>query len=242
MRTRILFIPLLATLLNIEGAADQQLLFQQANDLYHAGNYTEALDRYGKINPKGHATWYNMGLCQKQLGTIAEARACFERARYGAGYYALKEIDTQIEQLRPSDNNASPTWYAQIYSIMLRATQAMPPLAPQLLFLVTWYLLFIIWLWYRRRPTIAHIALLLLLVPIIATTYRRQRDTIGIIACGGGSLHTGPGDSFRTVCAIAEGDSVVVQEKHSGWYKIGHAQRIGWLPEKEIVLVTPEQT
>ena len=224
-------------------AHDKEMLFLQANDLYHAGKHADALARYEQVSPKGSATWYNMAASHHALGNIPEAIACLKQARHGASYRQLRRIDGEIIALRAhGESPLEQSWSAWLSENVLRGVQAAPPLALQLLFLLVWYLTLIPWIRTRQRPRHAQLALLMLLAPAIWATYTHQRTLTGVIASGGGSLYVGPDDKFRKLCSIAAADDVVIRGQQAGWYKVSYANRSGWIPQKELVVVTAEQT
>jgi len=222
---------------------EQHTLFLQANALYQGGYHAAALEHYERITPKGPATWYNMGACHHAQGNIPEAIACFKRARYGASYQQLRRIEERITFLRaPEQALPEVPWYVVLGRVLLRCTRTTPPLVLQLLFLLLWYVTFIPWIRTRRRPRYTQLALVALLAPAILATYTHQHAVTGIVTTGGGSLYTGPADNFRKLCTIAAADDVVIRGQQPGWYKVCYANRTGWMPEKELMLVTPEQS
>jgi len=222
---------------------EDHTLFLQANKLYQSGYHAEALERYERISPKGPSTWYNIGICHQAQGNTAKAVACFKRARNGASYRQLRRIDERVAQLRTPEQSAHDmTWYARLPLMMLRGVYAAHPLVLQLLFLLLWYLIFIPWILTGKRPRYTQLTLIVLLAPAILATYTHQHTVTGVVAAGGGSLYAGPAENFRKLCTIAAADDVVIRDQQPGWYKVCHANRTGWMLEKELMLVTSEQS
>lgn len=79
MRLVYIFVFLMSTL----SFAQNETLFERANDLYNAGNYTEALDKYTSILDSGEhsaALYFNMANAHYKLNHIAPSIYYYEKA------------------------------------------------------------------------------------------------------------------------------------------------------------------
>jgi len=222
---------------------DDHTRFLRANTFYQVDRPQDALEQYVQIPNKGHAVWYNMALCHKRIGNYIEAISCFMHARRGAGFIQQREIDMHIAQLQKERGITPDKSQSQRFiTPIMHAAHTIPPVALQLLFLLLWYLTLIPSAWVRKRIRSTQLILLCLLAPLLVATYTHQNTTTAVVSPGGSTLFVGPNEAFRTICSLKEGEELTVRDQRTGWYKVCQAGTTGWVPEKNIVVITPEQT
>ncbi len=223
-------------------AINNQETFLQANQLYTKGEYAHALVKYKAISKKGPAVWYNMGNCHYQEGNKADALVCWRRAQKNGQYATCVDSDHNIQQLLRERGQLSDSgvWGRSIRWLQHRGA-CMPLLLFQMLFLVSWYLVWLCWRWRKRYAVLVCLIGFSLLVSMsmvaLAVKYTAHKDCCAVVRVDGTPFLSGPDRQYHAHDTLAQADLVVVHEARQDWYKVAHNGTVGWVTADAIIKV-----
>lgn len=230
---RKIFITLLITTVFSLSAKERSLdLFAQAHSAFEQGDVDQAIEKYVAIPDKGPAVWYNLGNCYYQKNDHARAIVCWQRSLPGASWKQYGDVQHNINTVSQSLGIKKPD--SLIDMLIDRAAHTVPIWFVQWLFIISWWLLFILF-WYRQRIhffyTMLSIALaFLILSGIIAwVQFKHTTQNRGIVVTKNLALHAGPNHGYHGLGNVAYADTVALLEHRDGWYKVAKNDATGWV-------------
>lgn len=233
MKSTFLFL-LFFTLHSLVHAQNNQEVFLQANQAYEQNDFKQALQLYDSITYKGAAVWYNMGNCYYALENFVDALVYWRRAQQQFEPKVYHAAEPNIGIL------ADKTGYTQSPSLIDRLKKLSVHgslLIWQLVFLIIWVLLFILFKFKRRLLLLAANSCAVVLLAILLTVkYNDMTRHYGIIN-DDASLFIGPGEHFSAQAKLPKMHEVVVGKKVAGWYNVAYADGSGWVPVDKVSLI-----
>lgn len=251
MKRLLIILPLLTSLLaalplgaqNASSAA--QPVFEQANQLYAAGEYAQAADLYGQClqgtdRKSRAAVWYNLGNARFKQGELAQAILAYERClRLQPGHKDAK-YNLEIARSRITDNLTDNTsFFFSAWMRSLRDTLAEPVWTWMSVILFVLFLagilLFALSGNVVLRKTAFHIAWVALMLSVIACCNAgslHHRDTNraeAIITQGVLNAKASPDRSGTDLFTLHEGTKVTVTETLGEWCNIRVGNNEGWV-------------
>lgn len=234
----------LVSFLCVNAQSSEQSLFDQANSLYKAGKYEQALELYNKIPEKTAALYYNMGNCAYKLKQTGYALLHWRRAERDWSLCNRAELLDNILLLKLEKIKCVVNPHRLVMSKLVMWTnsliKAVPALFFQLIFLIMWLLLFLfIRPLYRKRCTITLALLTMCSVGsglFLAFKYNFMNREYGVIVKDV-ALTSGPGENFTTLGQLAQATEVVIQKQSGNFYKIKHKLQSGWVAKDGLEIV-----
>lgn len=212
---------------HIVHSTHDDILFDQASQLYHQGAYEQALQELQQVEQKNAAVWFNMGNVAYALNDHLHAYLYWLRAQEHGNARIFDIATYNITQLQ--DSFVEPTsalynwlWWLSKYSLLW-----------QLICLLLWYLL--LYLLYAQRKTTYKALLcsiLLFLVGPIIVAYRVQTPRCMIMQDA--AVYNGPNRSFYQIAQLPLGKLVMIKDCAQEWCKISFDGNIGWI-EQQVV-------
>ncbi len=230
----IIFLIVTVTQLRAETA---QKLFVRAGRAYNSGDFKKALEMYQAMNAKGPGVWFNIGNCFFALQNYPQAIVSFKRAQREAPSALVRAIDQHMQasyqQLgKQNDQN----WFL---STIEPWAYISPPFLYQLLFLISWYALWLVII--RRRKIRFHLfflitlfLLLMLFGSILLVHY--YAHTKGIVIKES-RLLAGPHEQYDVLKDLFLLEDVRITEARKDWYKVTTQNHTGWVPARFIETV-----
>ena len=233
-------------------ASARRKLLDEANQLYQAQRYQDAIERLKKLAASttwaNSAVFYNLGNAYFRLQRYGQALAAYRRAQRLRPHDEdlLHNIQLVYQKTGHSDESTR-AWQTRLlfwyHLLNLR----------QLFWLAFFSLAFAFFLWallLRReektgglRWWAAAVTLLalLLLGSLGVKHYNEEILQTGIITKNRVTARSGYGDSFEALFILQEADEVVLRERTAGWVRIEIRQddpkekrkilRSGWIPD-----------
>ncbi len=212
-------------------AQNEGELFLQANQLYAQNDYVKAHDMYEKINNKGHAVWYNMGVCNYQLKNWANARLCWERARNGASQRGLRDIQRNqqlLDQQLNSDEQSGSFKVVNTLSIFIESSSL---LFLQLLLLILLYCFFFL----SRRRMVGFFYVFCLGIAVCTASlfvikkYSVLNKIPAVVMQSKVSMYAGPDVRYHVIDNLVLARVVYVKQQLDDWYKVSSGEKTGWV-------------
>jgi len=241
---RQILLTLILCLSVVLGTAQNSTLFEQATEFYNKGEYTKAIENYGKILENGEHSaelYFNLGNCHYKLNAIGPSILYYEKA------LLLKPNDKEIlnnlgyaQNMRLDAVEEMPkTEIAQLYLGLVNFLSfdqwAYLAVALTLLFVLAYLAYF-----FLRPATQKRIALissmfsLVLGALCVLLAYLQfqefKHDNPAIIFSKEVKISSEPNTNSEVVFMLHEGTKVNVEEEFNDWSKIKIADgQTGWL-------------
>lgn len=234
------------------GTAQNGALFKQATEFYNKGEYTKAIENYGKILENGEHSaelYFNLGNCHYKLNAIGPSILYYEKA------LLLKPNDKEIlnnlgyaQNMRLDAVEEMPkTEIAQFYYGLVNFfsfDQWAYIAVALILFFVLAYLAY----FFLRPATQKRIAFIssvfamvlgVLCVLLAYLQYQEfKNDNPAIIFSQEVKISSEPNSNSEVVFTLHEGTKVKVLDQLGEWKKIQLADgQTGWLPKESIRLL-----
>ncbi|MGB5371686.1 MAG: tetratricopeptide repeat protein [Flavobacteriaceae bacterium] len=232
--------------------AQNDVLFEQANQAYNEGNYDKAVGDYLDILGKGEhsaALYYNLGNSYYKLNKIAPSIYYYEKA------LLLTPNDAEIKNnlayaqnmtldaIEPMPEMGFSTFYRNLTGMLSFDQWAYTAVLFMMLF-VGLYIAFY-YFRYATRKRIAFILSMLSLLLSMATTafaylqYEAfQNDRPAIVFSSEVEIKSEPNNRSQGVFMLHEGAKVNVLEDLDDYHKISIADgKTGWVPKESIKLL-----
>ncbi len=222
---------LLATVVQLNAESSQKL-FVQAARVYNVGSFKKALEMYQGMNEKGPGVWFNMGNCFFALQKYPQAIVAFKRAQRGAPSALLRAIDQHMHaSYRQLGKQNDQNWFLATIEPW---AYIFPPFLYQLLFLISWYAL---WLVIMRRQKIrfhvffliAFSLLLMFFGSVLLVHYDAHIYAKGIVIKES-KLFAGPHEQYDALKELSLLEDVRITEARKDWYKVTTQNQTGWVP------------
>ena len=229
---------LLATVVQLHPETAQKS-FVHAGRAYNTGSFKKALGMYQAMNEKGPGVWFNMGNCFFALQNYPQAIVAFKRAERGAPSALLKAIDQHMHvSYRQLGKQKDQNWFL---STIESWAYMFPPFLYQLLFLISWYALWLVII--RRQKIRFHLfflttlsLLLMLFGSILLVHYYAHIYTKGIVIKES-RLFAGPHEQYDVLKELSLLEDVHITESRKGWYKVATQNQTGWVAAGSIETV-----
>lgn len=220
--------------------------FLSANELYKKGDYTQALEHYRHIAHKSPHVFYNMGNCAYKLNKLGYALLYWRKAEHNWGLFGRDELLNNIalvrKQLTQEKAEKKISSIKKISeSLSVRTTsfiKALPLLWFQLAVLLLWLFLFLYLRYLHKRGKMLVIALLFCFqaasAGMLVLKYSINLRRYGVVISKQAILRAGPGDTYKILGELAQGDEVLITKQSDNFYKITTHGTIAWVSEKEL--------
>ncbi|WP_420401248.1 SH3 domain-containing protein [Flagellimonas sp.] len=229
--------------------AQNSALFKQATEFYNKGEYTKAIENYGKILENGEHSaelYFNLGNCHYKLNAIGPSILYYEKA------LLLKPNDKEIlnnlgyaQNMRLDAVEEMPkTEIAQFYYGLVNFFSfdqwAYLAVALILLFVLAYLTYFFLrHATQKRIAFISSVFALILGVMCVLLAYLQyqefKNDNPAIIFSQEVKISSEPNSNSEVVFTLHEGTKVKVLDQLDEWKKIQLADgQTGWLPKESI--------
>ena len=227
---------------SIFSAQQEDENFIRGNQLFAAGNYAQACDAYEKIDSKGFAVLYNMGLSYLNQDNYAQAIICSKRAEKQADFAQLTQLYEFLDCMhRHIDPDYVPNWYEQLALFLKKCILSISMLLMQILLLIVILSLMICWYqrWYpmNSKALLCMVFFYLVVVGIWWYKTNMMQQQIGVVTKDLISVFAGPDESFYKKSELHHADEVVVVGFQQEYYQVKAQQVIGWIHNNDIELV-----
>jgi len=219
-------------------------IFVSANNLYHQGEYQQALDGYTTLLSNGiqhSALYFNIGNSYYKLGEIGKAILFYKRAKkldawdqdieFNLSFARSNRIDQLKELSRP-----------KFVELILRPIYKVSPNLSLLSASAMYFLIFVILsisLFFKKH--ILKQMALALLVPLIffiissSVNINRINQREGVLLKQEGNVMSGPSPDYTLVFTIHEGMEFRILEERKDWARILLPNGMeGWLQTEGI--------
>jgi tetratricopeptide (TPR) repeat protein len=213
-------------------AADQQRLFQEANQAYSGGDFRQAIALYEEVLTShgfSVSVLFNLGNSYAQAGQVGRAVLSYERGLRLAPDDADLQGNLQLLR-REKGLFAEPPQGWQPFLLLSLDRWALIALTA-LLLLSLWRLAALKNPWARRyHLSISLFCLAVLLVATTATAVRYRSFNPSVVIADDARLLLSPFPSAASVGAIQEGRLMVVEKSHGDYlYVADENGRRGWM-------------
>lgn len=222
---------------------DSQEIFVQANSLYKAGKFEQAIDLYKSIPDKSAYAYYNLGNSAYQLEKYGFAMLYWRKAEKLWGFFNRDELIDNITLLQEKirilnsgiEKKRSPITlsFIKIKNVIMSWLRSFPLILLQFFFLLLWLFLFIYlrFLFKKRQKLV--IATLFGFIAffgiILAARHNIESRTYGVITNRSTPMRSGPGESFQTLINLNQAQEVVIQKESGNFYKVKIFWQTGWI-------------
>jgi tetratricopeptide (TPR) repeat protein len=226
---------------NLITSAQDAENFVKGNHFFTTGRYELACDAYQKIENKGFAAQYNLGLSYLHQDKRGQAILACKRAEKHANFKELTQLYELFDCMhRQIDPDYVPTWYDLLAIFVKKCILSISMLLLQIVLLFTIVVLMICW--YRRWLKINKRFLCMAFFSILLLTASRYKtdmleQQIGIVTKNLIPVFAGPDDSFYKKAELHESDAVTIIGSQSRYYQVQVQQVVGWIHDYDIELV-----
>jgi tetratricopeptide (TPR) repeat protein len=216
--------------------------FARGNHFFSTGRYTQACDAYQKIENKGFAVLYNLGLSYLNQGKLSHAILYSKRAEKQASFKELTQLYEFFDCMhRQVDPDYVPGWYEQLAIFLKKCILSISMLLIQLILFIALILLIICWYkrWYpmNLKALICGVLFYILLISIWCYKTNMMQQRVGIVTKNLIYVFAGPDESFYKKAELHEADEVDIVNSQQGYYQVKAKQTIGWIHDNDIELV-----
>lgn len=234
------------------GKAEAAMMWQQANEAYTKGNYTDALAIYDRLEKEvgvSASLYYNIGNCYFKENRLGKAILYFNRAqRLDPSNEDIAHNLAVANALTSSKINEVPKFF--LYSWLERGVNIMGSdswAQLSIIFLAVLLSMLIAFLLSRKSNrrkitfTIGIVALAITLLAGLASTYQRNvqlSDEHGVIMNNAVAVKSSPDDSGKDIFVLNDGVKVEIKEQVGKWSKITIASGdTGWVITSNIEII-----
>ena len=230
-------------------ADDNQLLIEEANNLYNQNEYEQAATLYQKVIENGYEApelYYNLGNTYFKLNNMPQAILNYEKARKLAPADDNILFNLSIANNRIVDKIETVPeafyarwWKSLVYAFSLDAWGwiSLTVFGLTILMLLVFLLSNIVWL---RKASFWSGIIFLILFGVSFLLARQKhtsfsRDHQAIVFTPTVTIKSSPTDSSIDLFVIHEGTKVQLTDHVGDWYEITIANgSVGWLKEEDI--------
>lgn len=236
----------------------------EANQLYEAGNYADAVRAYEALVVSGiedPVLYYNLGNAQLRLGAVGEAIASYRRAqrlaprdqeiaanlRIARGRTQDLIVPTETVENSETENDVTENGVTAFFNGRFTPDRWLSANESAILALGLWLFLGLLVVGVRvfpvLRPPFAYsIGLLLLLLVLslmpLAMHLNAQRHPAAVVITPEIHVRSGPGDNYLTAFTLHDGAEVTVLEERAIWLRIALPGELqGWAPKADFVVI-----
>lgn len=226
--------------ISAEKQSNDQEIFLQANELYRNGEIEKALQLYHSVNKKNASVLLNIGNCYYHTNKYIDALVYWKRAQKFMESLTYTMADEYSKLIRHNkENTQNMSWYMHVKNWFAWIATRFSLLTWQLLFLLTWFALWIGYYCVRKFRWVFILlccSVLICTATIIYVWYQRLTFRFAI-ALQNESVHIGPNTQFSTCGHLQEFDEVVIVKQNDSWYKISNNNVMGWVPADSLKVV-----
>jgi tetratricopeptide (TPR) repeat protein len=245
---------LLVCCFSLLGFSQNNTAFEQANALYNAGKYTEAIDTYESIlNSDVHSTelYFNLGNANYKLNNIASSIYYYEKAlllspddkdiENNLGFAKNMTIDAidRVPKVGFSRliNNIVNTFSTDIWAKIA--------VVGVILFVLLFLMYHFSYTTYRKRIAfVTSVISLFVACFSVAMAFQKEdlvkKDNPAIVFVQESRGKSEANQTSEEVFRLHEGTKVQVLESYEDWKKIQLSDNsIGWIPSEDIKLLKP---
>lgn len=220
---------------------DDTTLFLRAKELCSQELYQDAFNVFQRIENKGFAVFYNMGLCSLRQNKKVEALLAFKRAEKKAQSYKEYTLIQDIIDFVYGKEKENRSWYDQIAVFCKKSILSTSILLFQILILFGLIFLMICWYkrWYKKHKVSSGIVLLFWLVMYGMYFYKVDEITKqqAVVIQEVASIYSGPDSSFHKKFDLEQSQLVDIIGELHGFLKIKVDNHIGWIESQSVELV-----
>ena len=215
--------------------------FAKGNHFFTTGRYELACDAYQKIENKGFAVQYNLGLSYLHQDKRGQAILACKRAEKQASYKELTQLYDLFDCMhRQIDPDYVASWHEQLAIFVKKCILSISMLLLQILLL--FFIVVLMICWYRRwfkinKRFLYMIFLSILLFSIWWYKTDMMQQRIGMVTKNMISVFAGPDDSFYKKAELHESDAVTIIGSQPGYYQVQVQRVVGWIHDYDIELV-----
>lgn len=225
---------------NFNSGQPDQEKFLMANKLYNEGNFADAFNTYDCMAFKGFEILFNMGNSLYKLNKYSYAIAYWTKARKYASFEDFSKVENNIDQAyKKLEREKKYSLFGKIIKFSVRYLSLFSLFMLQLIFLISWYLIVLIW---KKLIAKHHVILVLLFVingftfSCILIKYFSQTKKYAIIV-EQSKIFAGPDKTYHTLGIIDLTNEVKIIENKNQWTKISANNLVGWVPDNVLVTV-----
>lgn len=221
--------------------------FLYANELYKKGDFSEALKQYNHITYKSPHVFYNMGNCAYQLNKFGLALLYWRKAEINWGLFGRDEVLHNIELVKAklfADKNTVKKESlplrvgSYIFSHFTSFIKGLPLLLFQIAVLLMWLIL-LLYIRSLHRKNLRLLLMSLIFMQLTTTSmllvkYYVIHKRYGVVITKQALLRAGPGETYKNLGELSQGDEVVIQKTSDNFYKITTNGITAWVSEKEV--------
>lgn len=241
MLKKIIFSCILFAVCFAQSEQEHQSLLLQAQEHFIHGHYQDAYNLYQSLPEKGFVVFYNMGLCCLRQNKKAEALICFKRAEKQATSYKQFTMIDRLIELNEGKEPVDKKWYEQFAIFARKCILAIPILLFQLIVLLGFIFLIIIWYmqWYRKRIVVSCLFLIVWLGIYCLSLYKINfiQQLYAVVIRESVPVFAGPDNSFYKKSDLSGSQLVAIIDQKNEYYKIKSGNFVGWVDCHTIELV-----
>jgi tetratricopeptide (TPR) repeat protein len=223
--------------------------FKEANALYDAGKFADAIAAYEKIKPKSAHVLYNLGNAYYRDGQLGQALLRYERAQWLAPRDPdiLANLKFTEQRLGVDTVNAAPNTVRRFLESAAFSRTIDEWSAYELISLWAMALAIGAGTWGRKARTvslsIAAVCFALLLASASALAYRvhdRRASPRAIVLANDTAARFAPLPDSTAHFKLAEGTKVAIRENRGQWLYIERADgQQGWVSANAVARIEP---
>lgn len=232
--------------LNAAPAANISSGFDAANRLYEQGKFTEAVAAYEKLLESGAvspAIYFNLGNAFYKAGKIGNAIAAYRKAELSAP----RDPDVRANLRFVRDQIEGPTsppgrWERWLGRLTLNEWAVLVSVSFWL------WLCFLAAIQFRPawRPSLRTLTLLSgsatgILGACLAAALLVDSAKTAVVVTQEAVVRNGPLAQSPTAFVVHDGAELKILDRKNGWYKVSAANRIGWLKQHQVVVLSRKE-
>lgn len=228
-------------------ANDPMALFQEANELYKANEFSKAIEKYESIETQGYRSpelYYNLGNAYHKLNQPGKSILNYERALLIATAENRSDIENNLQLVRenlPDEIETLEPFFLKKWKNNLRRIASSNGWS--IIGLLSFWLAiggFVVWLRgkSRRQKKLGFVAGVTILLFSSLPFYMaidsfsvEKNNDLAIIMSRETSLRSAPDEVSNAIFLLHEGTSVELLDQIGAWYKVKLLNgEQGWLP------------
>jgi len=221
-------------------AQTAQEIFLQANNYYDEKEFSQAVATYQKLETKDAGILYNLGNSYYMLEDYTNALVSWRQAECQAPSKMLASIEHNIAAAEEKLGITNTKSYKEIFWRVLASLSMM---WLQILFLFSWFALFLFIKKYNCGTKYIRFSLTLLLVlmvscgTILIMKYHSLAQHKGIVMKSNVSLFAGPDEQYHVLSPVDQASCVNIIEQRNAWYKIKYKNSTGWVTKDSLMVL-----
>ena len=218
--------------------------FDEANNVYQHGQFSQALKTYKSMEHKTARTYYNMGNCAYKLNDYGRALTYWRRAEKNWVMFGKTELHDNIDLLHQKVLNRSKPAYSFIRSVsnlIISLFTESPLIVLQIIFLALWLFLCAYFrnVYKYRLNSIICLLFIITLVfgSVLVMRYTTEREKCAVIISKRADVLSGPSKSFQKLGQLCVAHEVRIYKKLSHFYRIQNGHTSGWIDKKHLKII-----